>query len=172
MICVLILPNKLQSQYIEVDANSKSLVGLSKSLVGVAFTEQNNNSNYGKGNFGIDIFFRHNFKFMIDTNSYYCINANYINYKNDSIIKNDYSVSLGFLHTHKIIDIMYSMSYCFGLDFGVLYKDNGLYYGTVSFNNGFIIGINRFNIEAIIKTKYNPSDDIHVGAMVGLSYSF
>ena len=133
-------------------------------------------SSYGDESIGMDLFFRHNFRLRVP-NSYYCINANFLNYKNDYIRKNDYSVTLGtFFITdpltgkdNKILPI----SLCFGINFGVLYK-NDLFYGCLSIDQGFVIRniYKNLNFEVIIKTKLNPSDKTHTDGVLGLSYSF
>jgi len=146
-----------------------------KSIIGAGLSSiLPNHQCYGDDNFGVDVFFRHNFKKKVPT-SYYCINANFINYKNDSITKNDYSVTLGKYYISEPLaytNPMFSISFCLGVNFGVLYK-NDLYYGCLSIDNGFVWKIYKnLNFEIMIKTKFNPSDKTHTDGVFGLSFSF
>ena len=157
-----------------VELKSQDVEVYNRTFIGVGLSGVLTNSSYGEDNFGIDVSFRRNFKLKVP-NSYYCINAKYINYKNDSITKNDYSVSLGTFHISdpiKNTDSIFSISYCSGVEFGMLYK-NELYYGCFSINNGFVWKIYKnLNFEFMFKTKYNPSDEFYTECMLGLSYSF
>ena len=166
---ILIVPLiSLNAQDVEVDRV------YSKTLIGAGISGVLTNSSYGEENVGIDLFVRHNFSSLVIPNSYCCINVNYNNYKDDySITKEDYSASLGGLYisdpikTHPTV----SLSYCFGAEVGVLYKKE-LYYACMGISTGFVFKIYKnLNFEAILKTKYNPSDDFFTEGMIGLSYS-
>ena len=126
------------------------------------------NINYGEDNFGLDVSYRHrnNFCFI---NS---INVNYINYKskNDSIRKQNYSVSVGMFNKFKTPNAD-KILICSGVDFGVIYKEK--LYPCLSLNNGFIIKVYKnLNFEVMLKTKHNTCDKFYTEGMLGLTYSF
>jgi len=153
----------LNAQDIESDKEHK------KSYIGVGIsTIFPGNNNYSENNFGINISYRHRNKLLFFINS---INANYNNYKNenDSIRRQNYSVSVGDFFAFKTYNdriLLYG-----GVDIGLIYKEK--LHSCISLNNGFIIKIYKnLNAEMIFKTKYNSSDKFYTEGMLGLSYSF
>lgn len=168
IVVVLIGATTAMSQEIVVEKPEKP-----KSFIGLGPTSILTTGYYGEENIGIDVSFLHNFN-KEKPNSYYCINLNYINHKSNSVIEHDYLVTFGALYISDPVASaapMYSISFCWGVDFGVLYNDNNLHvaYGI---NTGIVSKIYKnLYFEMMLKTNFSPVDNF-TNATLGLLYSF
>ena len=133
-----------------------------------------NNRNKG----GINIFYRNN---LFLTNNYLTANVGYIHYKEDEKIRNDYSVTFGFLS----YDI--SNTYYTELEVGILHKNQKSYYDNlgnfyessnglkplISLNIGYSFPeLSRFKIYLASKFRFSFEKEINGVLVGGISYMF
>ena len=166
------------------EENEKHIIG---STLGISFIELLPNNKFDSKNYGANVFFRKHLKnpnLTSNATSYFSINAEYMRYKENERIRNDYSATLGIGGITKSLKWA-SLHIC--TEFGILHKNEEPFYDvngnlnesskgfmyTHGFRSGFIIHLPKhINVDVNMRLMSKYKDMICPGFNIGLSYSF
>ena len=128
------------------------------------------NRNYDDKSIGAHLSYRYNSFSEISGINF---NAGYIHYKDNEIVKNDYTLTLGSHTNYKIGE--YQLNYNANTEVGIIYKDieKNKIRLLLSFSTGAYYHIYKnFGIEINFKVQYNTYDLYHCGIGAGIFCSF